>query len=132
MQTKVERQHDKEPPETGPYIFPSLAQSPCSIVFSESGLRLAKAAAVLKSEQYVQQINLYPQLFLPLVLRMTGDPPRPLVYVLRTPVFGPKPPFLLSWSVLPTLFHSKFKVCSVFWFFISHNMKKTMNICTRF
>ena len=60
MQTKVERQHDKEPPETGPYIFPSLAQSPCSIVFSESGLRLAKAAAVLKSEQYVQQINLYP------------------------------------------------------------------------
>ena len=32
MQTKVERQHDKEPPETGSYIFPSLAQSPCSIV----------------------------------------------------------------------------------------------------
>ena len=63
MQTKVERQHDKEPPETGPYIFPSLAQSPCSIVFSESGLRLAKAAAVLKSEQYVQQINLYPPSF---------------------------------------------------------------------
>ena len=88
MQTKVERQHDKEPPETGPYIFPSLAQSPCSIVFSESGLRLAKAAAVLKSEQYVQQINLYPQLFLPLV-HVTGDPPRPLVYVLRTPGFRP-------------------------------------------
>lgn len=32
MQTKVERQHDKEPPETGPYIFPSRAQSPCSSI----------------------------------------------------------------------------------------------------